>query len=84
MKVSDLQMMKMRPMSQKSSREYIVHCPQCGNFLMVLSRGEAVIHCGVCGRDKKAIIRGGRVTVFELADPHETRNLPVAGNAGRR
>jgi ribosomal protein S27E len=61
-------MVKMKPAIQKSSKGYLVHCPQCGQFLMVLSKGEAVIHCPQCGTDKKAIIRGGRITIFELSE----------------
>ena len=82
-------MMKMKPALQtksKSGREYLVHCPQCGSFLMVLSRGEAVIYCSVCKRNKKAIIRGGRVTVFEMQDSEETdKEKPKASgrNAGK-
>ena len=48
------------------SKGYFVHCPQCGQFLMVLSKGEAIIHCPKCGTDKKAVIRGGRITIYEL------------------
>ena len=61
-------MVKMKPAIQKGSKGYLVHCPQCGQFLMVLSKGEAVIHCPQCGTDKKAIIRGGRITIFELSE----------------
>ena len=61
-------MVKMKPAIQKGSKGYLVHCPQCGQFLMVLSKGEAVIHCTQCGTDKKAIIRGGRITIFELSE----------------
>ena len=61
-------MVKMKPAIQKSSKGYLEHCPQCGQFLMVLSKGEAVIHCPQCGTDKKAIIRGGRITIFELSE----------------
>lgn len=83
-------MMKMIPAVQMKSRngkEYRVHCPQCGSFLMVFFRGEAIIHCDVCGKNKKAIIRGGRVTVFELADAEENcREKPVVSgrNAGKK
>ena len=68
MKESVLMMMKMKPAMQKESKGYLVHCPQCGQFLMVLSKGEAVIHCPQCGTNKKAIIRGGRITIFELSE----------------
>jgi ribosomal protein S27E len=61
-------MVKMKPAIQKGSKGYLVHCPQCGQFLMVLSKGEAVIHCPQCGTNKKAIIRGGRITIFELSE----------------
>ena len=39
MKESVLMMMKMKPAMQKESKGYLVHCPQCGQFLMVLSKG---------------------------------------------
>lgn len=74
-------------MNSRNGKEYRVHCPQCGSFLMVLSRGEAVVYCGVCRKNKKAIIRGVRVTVFELADAEENcREKPVVsgGNAGKK
>ena len=83
-------MMKMIPTVQMNSRsgtEYRVHSPQCGSFLMALSRGEAVVYCGVCRKNKKAIIRGGRVTVFELAEAVENcGEKPVASgrNAGKK
>lgn len=54
---------------------------------MALSRGEAVVYCGVCRKNKKAIIRGGRVTVFELAEAVENcGEKPVASgrNAGKK
>ena len=50
---------------------------------MILSKGEAVIHCEECDRDKKAIIRGGRVTVFELRDTAEPE-LPEHGSIGKK
>ena len=83
MKVRVLWMMKMRPILQKSNKGFLVHCPQCGNLLMILSKGEAVIHCEECDRDKKAIIRGGRVTVFELRDTAEPE-LPEHGSVGKK
>ena len=53
MKESVLMMMKMKPAKQKGSKGYLVHCPQCGQFLMFLSKGEAVIHCPQCGCQKE-------------------------------
>lgn len=67
-------MVKMKPAIQKGSKGYLVHCPQCGQFLMVLSKGEAVIHCPQCGTNKKAIIRGGRITIFELSEIPDTED----------
>ena len=52
---------------------------------MVLSKGEAVIHCPQCGTDKKAVIRGGRITIYELAEIPGIENMKShkAGRAGR-
>ena len=85
MKESVLMMMKMKSVMQKGSKGYRVHFPQCGQFLMVLSKGEAVIHCPQCGTDKKAVIRGGRITIYELAEIPGIENMKSrkAGRAGR-
>ena len=81
MKESVLMMMKMKPAMQKESKGYLVHCPpQCGQFLMVLSKGEAVIHCPQCGTDKKAVIRGGRITIYELTGRSEAVALQSCGH----
>jgi ribosomal protein S27E len=60
--------MEMKTAIQKRSKGYLVHCPRCGQFLMILSKGEAVIHCPQCGRDKKVVSRGGRITIYELSE----------------
>lgn len=57
---------KMKPVTRRYSDGCLVHCPQCGSLLMIMYGGEAIVHCGTCGTDKKAIVKGGRVTVFEL------------------
>ena len=74
MKESVLMMMKMKSVMQKGSKGYRVHCPQCGQFLMVLSKGEAVIHCPQCG-----------ITIYELAEIPGIENMKSrkAGRAGR-
>lgn len=77
-------MVKMKPAIQKSSKGYLVHCPQCGQFLMVLSKGEAVIHCPQCGTNKKAIIRGGRITIFELSEIPDTEDSKRGRLSGRQ
>ena len=80
MKESVLMMMKMKPAMKKGNKGYFVHCPQCGQFLMVLSKEEAVIHCPQCGTDKKAVIRGGRITIYELAGRPEAVALQSCGH----
>ena len=77
-------MVKMKPAIQKGSKGYLVHCPQCGQFLMVLSKGEAVIHCPQCGTNKKAIIRGGRITIFELSEIPDTEDSKRGRLSGRQ
>ena len=44
-----------------------------------------LVHCPQCGTDKKAVILGGRITIYELAEIPGIENMKSrkAGRAGR-
>lgn len=52
-------------MQRDGSRRFPVHCLQRGQCRMVLSK-DAVTACRRCGRERKAVIRGDRIMIFEL------------------
>lgn len=39
-----------------------------------------LVHCPQCGTDKKAVIRGGRITIYELAGRSEAVALQSCGH----
>lgn len=66
---------KMKPITRRYANGCLVHCPQCGSLLMIMYGGEAIVHCSVCGTNKKAIVKSGRVTVYELDNAKDASGM---------
>ena len=79
MKESVLMMMKMKSVMQKGSKGYRVHCRSADSSSWSCPKEKQ------CGTDKKAVIRGGRITIYELAEIPGIENMKFrkAGRAGR-